>query len=400
MAYVEDRWKTASGEKTSRAGKGRRWRVRYLGPDGKERSQSFDRKIDADQCRSTVEVDKQRGVHVDPAAGRITLAAHAEAWLTMLVNDAPTIERVQSRVRRHILPVLGDKTLAQLAQRPSIIRQWLSGLGLAPTSARGVLAHLSSMLQSAVDDGLIFRNPCTAGSVKRPKVPKKKVVPWTAPRVALVRASLPERYRVLTDLGGSLGLRQGEAFGLSPDDFNWPRGNVAHIRRQVRVVRGHQCFAAPKGIKERDVPVPESVRDRVSASLAAFPAVPVTLPWREPGGELVTVPLIVTTGARRAVNRSYFNQHLWHGALTKAGVPGDRGDGFHALRHHFASVLVASGDVDIRTIAEYLGHDDPGFTLRVYTHLMPGHDDRMRDVIDRLLNPSATGPETAQPGLG
>jgi hypothetical protein len=36
----------------------------------------------------------------------------------------------------------------------------------------------------------------------------------------------------------------------------------------------------------------------------------------------------------------------------------------HALRHYFASALLANG-VDIRALAAYLGHHDPGFTLRV-----------------------------------
>ncbi|WP_243716403.1 tyrosine-type recombinase/integrase [Actinomadura darangshiensis] len=40
------------------------------------------------------------------------------------------------------------------------------------------------------------------------------------------------------------------------------------------------------------------------------------------------------------------------------------------MRHHFASVLLERG-VDIRALAEFLGHADPGFTLRTYTHLMP-----------------------------
>lgn len=44
--------------------------------------------------------------------------------------------------------------------------------------------------------------------------------------------------------------------------------------------------------------------------------------------------------------------------------------GSHMLRHMYASTLLADG-VDIRTLPEYLGHGDPGFTLRTYTHLMP-----------------------------
>lgn len=35
-----------------------------------------------------------------------------------------------------------------------------------------------------------------------------------------------------------------------------------------------------------------------------------------------------------------------------------------------------------RQVVEYLGHSDPGFTLRVYTHLMPNSRDRARKAID------------------
>lgn len=47
----------------------------------------------------------------------------------------------------------------------------------------------------------------------------------------------------------------------------------------------------------------------------------------------------------------------------------------HALRHHYASVLLEGG-ISIRALAEYLGHADPGFTLRIYSHLMPNTEDR------------------------
>lgn len=56
----------------------------------------------------------------------------------------------------------------------------------------------------------------------------------------------------------------------------------------------------------------------------------------------------------------------------------------HALRHHYASVLLDAGE-SVRALADYLGHSDPGFTLRVYTHLMPSSEDRARAAIDTAL---------------
>lgn len=59
----------------------------------------------------------------------------------------------------------------------------------------------------------------------------------------------------------------------------------------------------------------------------------------------------------------------------------------HGLRHHYASVLLDAGE-SIRAIANYLGHTDPGFTLRTYTHLMPESSERTRNVIDAAITGS------------
>ena len=51
-------------------------------------------------------------------------------------------------------------------------------------------------------------------------------------------------------------------------------------------------------------------------------------------------------------------------------VPREKSAGrtaFHDLRHTFATVALQNG-VDIRTVSGMLGHTDPGFTLRTYTH--------------------------------
>jgi integrase len=61
----------------------------------------------------------------------------------------------------------------------------------------------------------------------------------------------------------------------------------------------------------------------------------------------------------------------------------------HALRHYAASSWLAGG-VNIRAVAEYLGHSDPGFTLRVYAHLMPSAADAVRSAMDAALAECAT----------
>ncbi|MDP9849532.1 hypothetical protein [Streptosporangium lutulentum] len=38
--------------------------------------------------------------------------------------------------------------------------------------------------------------------------------------------------------------------------------------------------------------------------------------------------------------------------------------------------------MSIKAVADFLGHADPGFTLRTYTHLMPSREDRMRQVVE------------------
>lgn len=85
-----------------------------------------------------------------------------------------------------------------------------------------------------------------------------------------------------------------------------------------------------------------------------------------------------------AINRNYLNHHIWKPALRAAGVQPIRENGVRALRHYFASVLLDNGD-SIRTVSDHLGHSDPGFTLRLHTHLIPGSEERARSAVDRAL---------------
>lgn len=68
-------------------------------------------------------------------------------------------------------------------------------------------------------------------------------------------------------------------------------------------------------------------------------------------------------------------------------------------RHNYASVLLEGG-VSSGALAEYLGHSDPGFTLRVYAHLMPEPADRARAVVDASLGAAGESTRNSQIGEG
>lgn len=357
--------------------------VRWRDPDGRQRARSFEKLKDARKHKANVEADLVRGEYIDPDAGKETFEAYTTRWLESQTFDS--LDLVSSRLRLHVFPVLGSKQLGRI--RPSTIQAWLRTLsGLAPNYQKVIFEHVASVFAAAVDDEALAKNPCLAASVRRPKAETKKIVPWTGERVLAVRSAMSDRYAIVATLGAGLGLRQGEIFGLSPDDLDFLRGGV-EVQRQVRVVNGTRLvFAQPKGRKVRTVPLPDSVRDELAAYLVRFPAVPVTLPWRTLDGPPLTVRLVLTTprAGQRAINRKNFNANVWHPALVTADVPRSRENGCHALRHFYASTLLDAGET-IKAVSEYLGHSDPGFTLRTYTHLLPASHDRTRKAVDSAL---------------
>lgn len=392
MAWIEDRWylaKTAEdGRKvpSRRNGQGLRWRVRYETPDGVERSKSFERKPAAESFRTKVSADIFSGTYLDLDAGKISLRKYAEQWLDAQSFDDVTRETARHRIS-HIVAGLGDKRLDRLAGSPGTIQSWLRNLKLAPSTQAACLGTLSAIFSMAVDNKKVASNPCDARSVKAPSLPKRKVVPLEAAQRAALRAALPERYRAMEEAGSLCGLRQGEIFGLGLDDIDFLRRTV-HVRRQVKLVGGRLVFALPKRSKTRDVPLPGPAAEAFSEHIKAFHAVKtaVTLPWHEPGtrrhGKPVTVALMFTTPwSRGALNRHDFNHRTWKAALRKAKIPDTRENGMHVLRHSYASMLLSRG-VDIKRVAECLGHHDPGFTLRVYVHLMEGGDEQVRKALE------------------
>jgi integrase len=184
---------------------------------------------------------------------------------------------------------------------------------------------------------------------------------------------------------------------LSPDDFDFEE-QLIRVRRQVKKLGKDFVFSLPKNDRERVVPMPASVSNLVRDHIARFGTTEVSLPWERPDGTVRAVELMFAWTDGKQIRARNYDETIWKPALARVGVVPpptrdkrgrrhyitDRKTGMHALRHHFASVALHNG-VNIKELAEYLGHHDPGFTLRLYTHLLPSSHDRARLAVDRRL---------------
>ncbi|MFH8991474.1 tyrosine-type recombinase/integrase [Streptomyces sp. NPDC017940] len=404
--YIEDRWikkkkdpVTGKRERTTRYGKGKRYRV--SGIPG-VRDMSFGTLEDAKTWLSTASTDKGRGEFVDPRDGSIALTDYVTRFWWQGVRGVPgTIKRMDERVRLHILPHLGEVALRDISA--TVLRGYITTLEkeCAARYARQILSVLSNIFETAIDDKRLLRNPLRAKTVRWPKAPDDLREAWPLEVARKVRDAIKARYRIAVVLGLGCGLRQGEVFGLSPQDVDFARGLI-RVRRQVQLLGGRLYFALPKGGKTRTVDMPEAVARELADYFAEYPAVEVELPWGGPDPDLDTrkFPLILTTTYGNALRANIFNVEVWKPALAAAGVipmrekgarwQASRKDGFHALRHTYASILLEAGE-SVVTLARWLGHSSPTITLDFYAHFMPEAGAKGRSAIDALLNNAPYG---------
>ncbi|BBX69582.1 tyrosine-type recombinase/integrase [Mycolicibacterium psychrotolerans] len=367
-AGVEDRWRKADGMPTAADGKGKRWRARYVAPDGKEHAKGFARKTDAQRWLDEVTASVVTGQYVDPKAGQVTFRDYAERWREIHVQRPSSRAHVETMLRRHAYPTLGDRQLSSIL--PSDVQAWVKSLDyLAPATVGVVHGLVSTVMKSAIRDRRIAANPCDG--TKLPKVQRAQVVPLTTEQVNAVRDAVPAELRALVTLAAGTGMRQGECFGLTVDRVRFLERLAVVDRQLVTVPKQAPTFGPPKtAASNRTIPLPQVVVDALAAHLAAFPA--------EPDGLIFTL-------AGKPITRQTFG-HKWRPAVKTAGLP--TGTGFHALRHYYASLLIRHGE-SVKTVQSRLGHASAVETLDTYSHLWPDSDDRTRDAIDSVLGTTA-----------
>ncbi|WP_239516028.1 MULTISPECIES: hypothetical protein [unclassified Streptomyces] len=152
----------------------------------------------------------------------------------------------------------------------------------------------------------------------------------------------------------------------------------------------------PKDGKTRVVDMPPSVAEELAAYFLQHPAVQVELPWGgpEPERDKQTFPLVLTTTYGNAIRANIFNVEVRKPLLAEVGVipmrekgerwQAPRKDGFHVLRHAYASIVLEAGE-SVVTPARWLGQSSPTITLDPIAHFMPGAGGKGRAAVDALL---------------
>jgi integrase len=353
--------------------KGTRWRARYRTPEGKSRSQVFDRKLDAQRWLATVEHSKLAGGYVDPAAGKVTFKSYADEWLARQVWRDSTAAAAAVALAR-AFPVIGARPLAALrsSELQGLVRQLAETR--KPATVKQTHRAVSAVLRTAVVERVLASSP--AIGVKLPTVNRPRVHPLELAQVHALAAGMPDRAKASVTLAAGSGLRMGEVLGLTVDRVDFLRRSVKVDRQMVTPpATGLPIFGPPKtAASNRTVPLAQVTLDALAAHLARFPS--------GPDG------LIFTSPESKPWRRQKFGA-LVRTARTAAGLP--ETVTFHDLRHHFASVLIAAG-CSIKAVQEALGHANASETLDTYSHLWPADQDRIRAAVEAAHGGSGVTP--------
>lgn len=406
MGFTKDLWtrpeKQSDGKvkrvPNARHSKGKRWLACWLDPDGQERSKSFTNKASADKHWRDMESDRDRGEYRDPKAGREQFGDIAQRWLGSRSVDPSTGIRYRSVYRLHVEPEFGKRAVRSI--KPSDVAKFQTELRerFGPSTVATARLVIVGVLDLAAADDLIKKNPALSAVVPRVEPDtSERIVAWSDERVFGLIDAHPEPLRLLPTIGATCGLREGELFGLAVEDIDFDEG-VIHVRRQIKKLGKEYVFALPKSDRTRIVPLSDWTAENVRLHVKKFKPEPLTLPWEKPDGPLRTHKVLFRWSDGGHVKPRTYSEQVWKPALVAAGVIPEpekdkrgrrryvttRREGTHQLRHYFASVMLADG-VNIKELSEYLGHHDPGFTLKLYVHMLPDSHERARQAIDRRM---------------
>ena len=256
-------------------------------------------------------------------------------------------------IEQHALPRWGTWRLAEV--EPGDVRELFGAMrnaGGSTSAVKKLRAALSAMFATAVEDGLVRSNPIQgvrvpAGDQADDQGAKAKAL--TRAELAIFLAASPSEWRLFFEFLAHTGLRISEAIGLTWAHLDLGESPRVRVREQVYKGKRRRLKS---NAGRRDVPL--------SAGMTAL-----LLAHRRDayGGE--DSPVFASTAGTELVASNVWRRVL-KPTRDAAALPWVT---FHTFRHTCASLLFEAGR-DVKQVQEWLGHTDPGFTLRTYIHLM------------------------------
>lgn len=329
--------------------------------DGKRNRKTFTSKSAAEAIEK-----RERYKHEDqPGKGADMLFEHyADRWLEhqALYISGRTQVIYKSELTRQLYPELAQVKLRDIDVARVREVQLNIAQRISPRSARQARGRLLAVMQMAVDDGILPRNPVLA--VKPIKVTTQRFDIWTAHEVQRFLKYLKvaeHRLHPLCYLALTTGMRPGELIALRWENVQSDR---LYVCETVTVPAGGPTVGPPKtAAGRRWIDLPEDTQRVVyehrlrSSGALVFPS--------EVGTRLNESNLL---------NRA-------KGQMGEADVKKIR---LHDMRHTFASMAIADG-IDVQELATILGHSDPSFTLRFYSHFFERRKKRTARTLEALL---------------
>jgi integrase len=259
---------------------------------------------------------------------------------------------------------------------PDAVRRWHVRLGadlrssLSATGRDGTATVaracrlLRAILQTAVDDELLIRNPCRIPGAGDPRSVERPVL--TVKEIAGLAAAVPDHYRAFVVLAGFSGLRAGELAALRLADLDLRRRTPSvRVSRRFYRVAGKLTVDSPKSDQgARIVPLPAFVAAELKRHIKTF---------RPDATEDGLV--FVTIGGRDVLDG--YSQVMRRG-LNQIGRSDARP---HDLRHS-AMTSAAEHGATLATLMQMAGHSTPEAAQR-YQHATLEHSQRVANAINK-----------------
>ncbi|MHB2029266.1 MAG: tyrosine-type recombinase/integrase [Acidimicrobiales bacterium] len=353
------------------------WQVMYWRDGQRYSAGNFSAKADALAYLSTIEVDLRRGAWIDPREGEVSLRTYAEEWLKRRPDLAVrTRELYRYVLDKHILPSLGQVTLAGLA--PSKIRGWHAGIAQDhPATAAKAYRLLSSIMRTAVIDGLILSSPCKVDGAGTERAVERPIA--TIAEVEALENAMPEHLRLIVPLATWCQLRRGEILGLRRKDIDVMHAIINIEQSRTFAMDGESIIKQPKSAAgRRSLATPKHLMTAAAEHMGKFTGPnPDDLIFAGRDGNELT---------RDALQGS------WERSRSAVGRPDLR---LHDLRHTGLTLAAATG----ATTAELMhraGHSSAPAALR-YQHATRDRDRILADALELLVKPAEIIPLLREP---